>query len=319
MSNTKQKKTNKISVVVNTLNEEKNIEACLRSVSGLADEIVVVDMYSEDKTRTLAKKMGAKVFLHKKMGYVEPARNFAINKATGKWILILDADEKITPLLKKRLKEIVKKNDSSVDYVLIPRKNIILGKWIQNSRWWPDYLPRFFKKGKVKWPKQIHQKPDLTGNILTLPDVEKLAIVHCNYETLDQYLQRAVRYAEVQADELIKEKSYQLATADLVLKPLGELMSRFFAGEGYKDGFHGLVLAVLQAYSKALVYLKVWEKQKYEEKPLESKKIKEIFSQVITEIDFWLNQYLLSRVPSGIKKEFLKLVFRLKKLILSFF
>ncbi|MBL7078630.1 glycosyltransferase family 2 protein, partial [Candidatus Shapirobacteria bacterium] len=186
-----------ISVVVNTLNEEKNLSRCLSSVEKLADEIVVVDMYSDDQTREIARKFGARVFLHEKLNYVEPARNFAIEKARGKWIFILDADEKITSSLAKKLKEIAWADKGEIDYVLIPRKNIIFGKWIQNSRWWPDYLPRFFKKGKIDWPAQIHQQPELKGNILTLPDVEKFAITHYNYDSLDQYLSRAQRYAKV--------------------------------------------------------------------------------------------------------------------------
>lgn len=307
-----------ISVVVNTLNEEKNISRCLTSVQNLADEVVVVDMYSEDKTREIARELGAKVFLHERLSYVEPARNFAIKKTHGKWIFILDADEKISSSLVKRLKEIAQSDAGETDYVLIPRKNIILGKWIQNSRWWPDYLPRFFRKGKINWPTQIHKQPELKGNILTLPDVEKFAITHYNYDSLDQYLNRARRYAEVQAQELVKEKKYQLAAADLVLKPIGEFLSRFFVGGGYKDGMHGLALAILQAYSEALIYLKVWEKGKYEEKAIESKKIREIFSQAVKEVDYWYSRWWLEK-SKGVKRKLLEGALKVKSSLLKFF
>ncbi len=307
-----------ISVVVNTINEEKNISRCLTSVQNFADEIVVVDMYSKDNTREVARKLGAKVFLHEKLNYVEPARNFAIKKARGKWILILDPDEKISSSLAKRLKEISQSEKGETDYVLIPRKNIIFGKWIQNSRWWPDYLPRFFKKGKVNWPSQIHRQPELKGNILTLPDVEKFAITHYNYDSLDQYLDRARRYAEVQAQELIKEKKYQLAAADLVLKPVGEFLSRFFVGGGYRDGLHGLALAILQAYSEVLIYLKVWEAKKYEEKTIESKKIREIFSQVVKEVDHWHSQWWLEK-SKGAKRKVLQGALKVKSGLLKLF
>lgn len=307
-----------ISVVVNTLNEEKNLPRCLASVKNLADEIVVVDMHSEDKTRKIARQFGAKVFLHQRTGYVEPARNFAIEKARGRWILILDADEKITPSLRKRLREIAVRRNEEIDYVLIPRKNIIFGKWIQNSRWWPDYLPRFFKKGKVVWPHQIHQQPQLKGNIYTLPDNEKFAIVHYNYDSLNQFLSRALRYAEIQAEELRKEKKYRLSPADLILKPTGEFISRFFSGGGYRDGLHGLVLALLQAYATALIYLKVWEKEKYQEKNFEDKKLKEIFSRLIYEIHYWLGQWWGEKVKGWRKMIFL-LWFKGKNLILKHF
>lgn len=307
-----------ISVVVNTLNEEDNLPRCLKSVQSLADEIVVVDMYSDDRTRKIARKFGARVFLHKKVGYVEPARNFAIGKARGKWVLVLDADEKVTPSLAKRLREIVTKRSENVDFVLIPRKNIIFGKWIQNSRWWPDYLPRFFKQGKVIWPKQIHQKPELKGNIYTLPDAERYALTHYNYESLEQFLERSWRYAEVRAEELVKENKYRLSVGDLVLKPTGEFLSRLFSGEGYKDGIHGLALAILQSYSTALIYLKVWEKQHYEEKVIEEKKLKDIFSRLIYEIDYWRSRWWLERA-CGLRHRILEIIFKMKRFLLKAF
>jgi len=307
-----------ISVVINTLNEERNIPRSLKSVKNFADEVIVVDMHSEDKTRDIAREYGAKIFLHEKTGYVEPARNFALEKARGKWIFILDADEKIGPNLSKILKEIATKREKEIDYVLVPRKNIILGKWIQNSRWWPDYLPRFFKKGKVVWPTQIHQQPELHGKIYTLPDLEKYAIVHYNFESLDQFLERTWHYAEVQAEELVKEKKYKLATADLILKPLGEFLSRFFVGEGYRDGLHGLALALLQSYGVAMTYLKVWEKQKYEQKTIDNKKIREIFNTAIYEVNYWLSRWWLTKL-GGFNKRAMEIIFKVKNLFLRMF
>ncbi|HTK03368.1 MAG TPA: glycosyltransferase family 2 protein, partial [Alphaproteobacteria bacterium] len=118
----------KISVVINTINEEQALPRALASVRNLADEIVVVDMESIDKTVEIAKKLGAKVFTHQKIGYVEPARNFAISNTVGDWILILDADEEVQPNLIKKFKEIVK--NPKADYYRVPRKNIIFGRWI---------------------------------------------------------------------------------------------------------------------------------------------------------------------------------------------
>src|SRR3989338_841094 len=95
----------RVSVVVNTINEGKYLDGCLKSVRNLADEIIVVDMYSEDESVKIAKKYGAKVYLHERMAYVEPARNFAIEKATGDWILLLDPDERIEPSFGKRIRK----------------------------------------------------------------------------------------------------------------------------------------------------------------------------------------------------------------------
>ncbi len=151
----------KLSAVINTLNEEKNLPRAIASVKGLVDEIVVVDMKSDDETVGVAKKLGAKVYEHPRANYVEPARNFALGKANGEWVLILDADEEISEFLAKKIKEIIAK--PRADYFRLPRKNIVFGKWLKYSRWWPDYNIRLFKKGKVLWTEVIHSVPLTTG------------------------------------------------------------------------------------------------------------------------------------------------------------
>ncbi len=309
-----------ISVVVNTIDgEEENLARCLESVRRLADEIVVIDMCSKDKGRQVAKSFGAEVYPHKYLTYVEPARNFAISKAKGKWILVLDPDEKISRTLARRLRNIIIDEDKKdLDCVLIPRKNIILGKWMQNSRWWPDYLPRFFRKGRIRWPKEIHQQPNLSGKkIHTLLDSERFAIVHYNYESLDQFLERTKRYAEARAKELVKEKNYKLSNKDLLIKPLEEFLNRFFIGEAYKDGVHGLALSLLQAWAALLIYLKVWEIQKYAQKPLEPRKVKEIISEAAYQLGYWRDDFIASTSSSAlapILKPFLKIRTWLTKL-----
>jgi glycosyltransferase involved in cell wall biosynthesis len=247
----------KISVIVNTRNEESNIEDCLKTLK-FADEIVVVDMESEDKTVKLALKYTKNVFNHKNVGYVEPARNFAIQKATGNWIFIVDADERVPRSLAVKLIKIAKKDE--VDFIRIPRKNLIFGRWIKYSRWWPDFQIRFFKKGVVEWQDQIHSIPITTGTGINLSPLEELSLTHHHYTSINQYLERSIRYSKTQGKELLSQ-GYKLDPKDVFFKPVGEFLSRFFAGEGYKDGFHGFVLASLQAFSTLLVYLYVWQEQ----------------------------------------------------------
>lgn len=273
----------KISVVINTLNEEINLSRALTSIKSLADEIVVCDMHSDDKTVEIAKKFGAKVYDHERTNYVEPARNFALRCAQGKHILVLDADEEIPATLAKKLKKIADEN--KVDYVRIPRKNIIFGKWLRHSRWWPDYNIRFFKKGKVIWNSKIHSVPKTFGQGIELEANEENALIHYNYVSSDQYLERLTRYSQIQADQLI-ESGYKFSWQDLISKPVSEFLSRFFAGEGYKDGVHGLVLACLQAFSEFVVYVRVWEKQGFEEQ-----ETPEVFSEIEKAADearWWL-------------------------------
>ena len=151
----------KISVVINTFNEEKNIERAIESVEW-ADEILVCDMYSDDDTAVIAKKLGAKIIFHKRVGFVEPARNMAISKAEGDWVLVLDADEEIPSELAGKIREIISK-DGVVTHVEIPRKNIIFGKALNASMWWPDYNTRLFKKNSLTWGNRIHSKPKTEG------------------------------------------------------------------------------------------------------------------------------------------------------------
>ena len=277
----------KISVVINTLNEAKNLNRAIASVKNLASEIVVVDMESDDSTAVLAKKLQARVFSHKRMGYVEPARNFGISKAKNGWILILDADEEISPSLSKKLNELA--DGDAADYYRIPRKNIIFGKWLKHTRWWPDFNIRFFRKGFVSWGDEIHSIPVTKGKGMDIKDKEEFAIIHNNYTSIGGYLERMSRYSEIQSEELMKN-GYVFVWHDLIKKPMGEFLSRFFAGEGYKDGIHGLALSGLQAFSEFVLYLRVWEKQGFAEENLSKKDFSKELEKAVKEFRWWLRK-----------------------------
>jgi len=288
-------KKSKISVVINTYNEEKNLARCLESIKDFCDEVVVVDMYSTDNTVEIARKYGAKIYNHEHTGFVEPARNFALRQTQSDWILLIDADEEAPKLLLSELKSIAKKNE--IDYVNLPRKNIIFGKWIKHSRWWPDYNVRFFKKGKVEWNDKIHSIPITYGKGREIPAEEKFAIIHHNFQTISQYLERSNRYSSIMAEELVKE-GYHFSSQDLIKKPFAEFLSRYYAGRGYLDGLHGLVLAILQAITEFLVYLKVWEKEKFTDQQTDffaktsTQSIKDFFHWQATISRGWTKLYL---------------------------
>ena len=133
-----------ISTVIITYHEDEKLEKCLMSIEDFADEIVIVDLAPEESTHQLAKKFKAKYYTHEFSSYVEPVRNFAISKATGKWILILDPDETVNVALKDELKKVVKSDEFNA--INIPRKNIFFGKWIAHTNFWPDRHIRFLKK-----------------------------------------------------------------------------------------------------------------------------------------------------------------------------
>ena len=289
-----------ISVVINVRNESQHLSKCLRSIKDLADEIIIVDMKSTDDSVKVAKSFGAKVYSYRPMKYVEPARNFALSKATGSWILLLDPDEYLQKTLKKELKSITQR--STVDFVKIPRQNFIFGKWIRHANCWPDYLIRFFRKGSVNWQKEIHSQPITKGNCLTLLDSDKLAIKHNNYLTINQFITRAVRYSSIQADEL-NSKDYKVKTSDFILKPIQEFNSRFYFSEGYKDGIHGLVFCLLQGFAIGLIYAKLWEKQGSSDKQFLKESFVSASQEATYEYDHWFVKYFKKEYPANIFKK----------------
>lgn len=284
----------KITIIINTLNDEKIISRAINSVS-FADEILVCDMHSEDETVKVAKKLGARVVFHKKENYVELARNFSIFKASFDWILILDPDEEVPATLAERIKKMISKPIVS-SYIEIPRKNIIFGKWMKASMWWPDYNVRLFRKGSVSWGKEIHRPPKVEGQGLKLPNEENFAILHHHYESITQFVSRMNRYTDAQAEGLINE-GYKFGWLDLINKPVGEFMNRYFANRGFEDGLHGLSLGLLQAFSFLVMYLKVWEREKFKEREIGLEDFKKESQKIGQEMNYWFKYANLSKNP----------------------
>ncbi|MFA5828020.1 MAG: glycosyltransferase family 2 protein [Candidatus Shapirobacteria bacterium] len=288
-----------ISAVINIKNEADSLKKCLKSIKNFADEIIVIDMYSTDNGKLIAESFGAKVIQYRPVKVVEIARNFALSKASGKWIILLDPDEYLNKTLKRELTRITQRQD--VDFVRIPRKNIIFGKWIRHSNSWPDYLIRFFKKGSVTWKKEIHSQPETKGNGINLLDSEKLAIRHNNYKTVSQFVFRAMRYSGVQADEL-KENGYKVKIGDFILKPIQEFNSRFFSAEGYKDGVHGLIFSILQGFAISLIYIRLWEKQGSQDKPMPKDSFVSASQESTYEYSYWFTRYFRQEYSKNIFK-----------------
>ncbi|MBL7036484.1 glycosyltransferase family 2 protein [Candidatus Microgenomates bacterium] len=302
----------KISVVINTLNEEKRLPKAISSLSGFANEIIVVDMNSTDKTVEIAKNAGAIVYNHKRMGYVEPARNFGIEKCKHNWVFVLDADEWIPKALKLYLKKQIKsyKEGITPNFFRIPRKNIIFGKWMGHTGWWPDYNIRFFKKGTVSWNEVIHSIPVTTGVGFDLPSERDLAIVHNHYSSLEEYITRMNRYTTIQAKHLKKE-GVKFSWRQVISKPTSQFLTRFFAQEGYKDGLHGLSLSLLQAFSELVIYLKIWQRDKFAKRKLSIGQVEEEFDKSSKQFMWWLLESKIKKSKT-LNKIWLKLKRKLK-------
>lgn len=242
-----------ISVAIVTYNEERHIEDCLKSVTW-ADEIVVLDGHSADNTAKIAKKYTKKVFEVENQPLMKKTMNQAFKKCTGDWILSLDADERVDEKLVGEIKNILSLDSGTTAYRM-PRKNIVFGKWIEKTFWYPDFQLRLFKNGKAKFPeKNVHEELEVDGEIGELQN----AIVHLNYETVSQYVRKLDSYTTYEAEKLIKSGK-KLVWTDAIRFPVSEFLTRFFSQEGYLDGLHGLVLSLLQAFYWEVVFAKVWE------------------------------------------------------------
>lgn len=250
---------NKLSVVISAFNEEKKIEQCLKSVS-FADEVIVVDNSSTDKTREIAEKYATHVFTRPNNLMLNVNKNYGFSKASHPWILNLDADEEVTEELREEVLETLSHPDDNG--YNIPRKNIIFNIWIKHAGWYPDYQLRLFKKEKGKFPeKHVHEMIEVNGSIgeLTHP------MIHHNFESVSQFIYKhAVIYAPNEADDLMA-KGYTFHYLDLIRFPFREFISRFFAREGYKDNIHGLGLSLLMAFYHLMIILYIWEKEGFHE------------------------------------------------------
>lgn len=293
----------KLSVVISAFNEEKKIQDCLESVKW-ADEIVFVDNSSTDKTAEIAKKYTGKIFTRPNNPMLNVNKNFGFTKATGEWILSLDADERITPELTKEIKELIAHNSSLVNGYWIPRKNIIFGKWIQSDMWWPDYQLRLFRRGKGKFPG-IHVHEMVTVE----EETEKLqeSLLHYNYETVSQFLYKMDKiYTENEVKHILKGGK-SLDWFDAIRMPANDFLKTFFAQKGYKDGLHGLVLSILQAMYMEVVFAKVWERQGFKEHEIDLHSLKEEGRKMRREMQYWFLTARMEETKDLLEKMFLRI------------
>lgn len=245
-----------ISAVIVTYNEEKSLRGCLESIRKEADEIVILDLGSTDKTLKIAKDFTNKIFSHQWVDYVEKVRNFALSKANGDWILVLDPDERIGLTLWKKLKDATLQDKYMA--VNIPRKNIFFGRFIAHSNWWPDKHIRFFKKGKVSWGEKIHQYPLVKGEILNLEAQVDLAIEHYGYSSINEFILRQIRYSNIEAKNLF-DSGERFSWSNFFWKPLREFLVRYVKHLGFLDGFYGFALTYLMMIYQLQVMITLWE------------------------------------------------------------
>ncbi len=250
-----------ITAVLVNFNEAEKLRQCFKNLADFADEIVVVDLGSTDQSMSVCKEYGVKVFEHEFVTFVEKVRNFAVSKAAGEWILVLDPDETLSRELKDKLKQV--SLEGQYQAVNIPRKNIFFGRWIAHTNWWPDKHVRFFKKGQVSWSNKIHKYPEVSGKVLDLEARENLAIIHFGYETVSGFLERQNRYSTIEAENLFSQGA-RFSWVSFLWKPKREFLVRFIRHAGFLDGFHGLALTILMMVFQLQVMVKLWELERQE-------------------------------------------------------
>lgn len=298
----------KLSVVISTFNRADSLKRTLESVKPFSSEIIVVDNESTDKTVAIAKAFGAKIFTRPNNLMLNINKNFGFTKASGDWILCLDDDEVVTPELAREIEQTIK--NTSFSGFWIPRKNIIFGKYIQHGIWWPDPQLRLFKKGQGSYPeKHVHEYISIEGLIGTLTQ----PYTHYNYDSLGQYLEKMQNiYTENETQKYIAS-GYQIHWADAVRFPLSDFVKVYFAQNGYKDGLHGLVLALLQAFYSFIIFVKLWEKTRFREIDIPASQSLGELKRSITETEYWMMTMRIAQSRNPLTKLWYKLLRKTKR------
>jgi glycosyltransferase involved in cell wall biosynthesis len=245
----------KVTVAIITKDEEGNIRDCLESVKW-ADEIVVVDNGSTDRTLSICQEYGARIFQEEWKGY-SGQKNSAIEKAGNEWVLNLDADERVSPELRQEMQKGLEENQG-VDGYWIPRKNFFLGRWIRYGGWYPDLNLRLFRKSRGRFGERaVHERLKLEGKALTLTH----PLIHETYRSLSDFLRRMDRYSSLAAGEMLREgRKFRLI--DPVLRPPFTFLQMYVLHAGFLEGYFGFVLSVLYSYYTFAKYIKLRELKK---------------------------------------------------------
>jgi len=246
----------KISGIVIVKNAEEMIADCLDSLT-FCDEIVVVDSFSEDRTKDIAEKMGAKVYELKFKDFSQ-ARNFGLEKAAGEWVVYIDSDERVTRELANEIKKNISTNDFSA--FRIKRKNFYFG----NNEWpYIEYLERVFKKNKLQgWYGEVHESPKVIGNIGTLDGL----ILHYTHRNLTSMVNKTIEWSKIEAELRFKSGHPKMAWWRFPRVMLTAFFDSYVRQGGYKVGVVGLIESMYQSFSIFVTYARLWEMQQEKNK-----------------------------------------------------
>jgi glycosyltransferase involved in cell wall biosynthesis len=247
----------RLSVCVITHNEEANIRRTLASVKDFADEMLVVDSGSTDRTVAVAQELGARVFTELWKGFAAQ-KNSAMAKATGDWILSLDADEEVSPELAASINALLKSEKSSpqFDGYEMPRRNLYLNRWIKRSGYYPDRKLRLVRRGTGEFENRaVHESMHMNGKVGRLDG----DLIHHAYPTLESFIEHANRYSSLGGEMVASEGPVGFSISNILLRPLVAFIYRYFFRLGFLDGREGLLVHLNHAAYVSWKFSKAWE------------------------------------------------------------
>lgn len=243
----------KLSVAIITLNEEKNLERCLRSLTRIADEIVIVDSFSTDRTIAIAEQYSARIIQHAFEGYVKQ-KNIACEKTSYDWVLSIDADEVISPELEQSILSV--KNDTKYRAYTMSRLTNYSGKWIKHSGWYPDRKIRLFNKSAGQWiGDRIHEKWEAHSK--TEP-VGKLSgdLMHYSFYCISDHIKKIEKYTEISARTAV-ERGKSCSILKILVVPKWNFFVNYILRLGFLDGYYGLIVCMFTSYETQIKYAKI--------------------------------------------------------------
>jgi glycosyltransferase involved in cell wall biosynthesis len=245
-----------VSVCIITLNEERNLGRTLKSVRGFADEIIVVDSGSTDATASIAQSFGARVFVEPWKGFARQ-KNSSLEKASGDWILSLDADEEVSPELGASIRSLMKAaGPPQFEGYTVNRRNLYFGRWIKRAGYYPDPKLRLVKRGAAEFElRDVHEDMKMAAPLGHLSG----DLIHHAYPTLESFIEHANRYSSLGAGMVVRERKVGFSFINIVIRPMVRFLWSYIFRGGFLDGREGLLVLMTHAAYVSWKYAKAWE------------------------------------------------------------